>query len=78
VSLPLIHSSTVAELLHFVARKSSKSGKKGKGKKIKGGAIAGIVIAIVVAIIVLVVILLILRRRKQKKLTATPVAHSTV
>ncbi|KAF2679427.1 hypothetical protein K458DRAFT_435056 [Lentithecium fluviatile CBS 122367] len=63
--------NTAAELLHLVARKS----KKGKAK-IKGGTIAGIVIAIIVIVIVVAIILILLKRRKQKRLAAPQGVHS--
>ena len=62
-------SSTAAELVHLIARKSKTKGKS----KIKGGVVAGIVIAIIVAVIVLLIIALLVRRRRNKKrITAGP------
>ncbi|KAK7189587.1 hypothetical protein DPSP01_001581 [Paraphaeosphaeria sporulosa] len=57
---------TANQLLSLIARKTSKVGKK-KSKKIKGGAIAGIVIGVIVVIIIAVIILLLLRRRAKKR-----------
>lgn len=71
-------SSTAAELIHLIARKTKSKGKKGKSK-IKGGVIAGIVIAIIVVILLLVIVALLVRKRKQKKqITAAPPAGAPI
>ncbi|KAF2438716.1 hypothetical protein P171DRAFT_436650 [Karstenula rhodostoma CBS 690.94] len=64
---------TAADLLQLIARKASKVGKSKGKKKIKGGAIAGIVIGIIVVVIIAAIILLLLRRRaKKRQITSAP------
>ncbi|KAF1952724.1 hypothetical protein CC80DRAFT_552223 [Byssothecium circinans] len=61
-------NALVAELAHLVvrAKKGGKSGKGGKSK-IKGGTIAGIIIAIIVIVIILAIIFFLVKRNQKKK-----------